>query len=132
MDWQLLALVGVLGASAASVLQRAVLRRGEGDTVAYAIIYQVLSGIVILAYALYRGFNLDISSLPLANVFAMLGIYSLSNVLIFKALRSVEASEFSVLWTASPLWAIFAAYIFLGEFLTPIQAAGAVLVIGAS
>ena len=56
--------------------------------------------------------------------FLMVILYGAGYVLIFKALKAVEASEFTIVFTTRSLWTIFAAVMFLGETFSSKQLLG--------
>lgn len=132
MTWQLLVLISVLSASVATVLQRVLLRENDNATMTYAITFQILTGLLIAVYAVIRGFDLQLSTLPLPNLIAMIALYTIGTTLLFKALNLIEASEFSILFTARTLWSVVAAYILLQETFSIIQIWGVVLVVTAT
>lgn len=129
MIWQFLLFISVLSASIAALLRRILLREEKSDPITYVIVFQLFTGALIFLYALLRGFDLPFSSLPLFNVIAMVVMYATGNILVFKSIKLLGASEFEVLFTTSAIWSILAAIIFLQETFSIIQTFGAILII---
>lgn len=59
----------------------------------------------------------------------MVILYGAGNVLIFKSLKIVEASEFTIVFTTRSLWTILAAVVFLGESFSSTRLVGTGLIL---
>lgn len=116
--------ISVLTYSVSVLLQRLLLKNNKVDSVAFSIVLQLFTGILILVYALIRGFSTP-DLVPLfPNLALMIVLYGAGNVLIFKALKAVEASEFTIVFATRSLWTILAAILFLGESFSSKQLLG--------
>ncbi|MBM3209334.1 DMT family transporter [Candidatus Shapirobacteria bacterium] len=130
MNWLALILASVLLNSVATVLQRVVLREEKSDPVAYSIFFQLLTGLLI------GGFGVVTSGLtfpdlrPLALfLILMTFLYGFGNIFIFQALKAVEASKFTVIFSGRALFTILASTLFIREPLTQRQWPGAILIL---
>ena len=124
MSWQILVAISVVTYSISVLLQRLLLKNNKVDSVAFSIIFQLFTGILILVYALIRGFSTPNLIPLLPNLALMIILYGAGNVLIFKALKAVEASEFTIVFATRSLWTILAAILFLGESFSSKQLLG--------
>jgi len=129
MSWQILVVVSVVTYSVSVLLQRVLLKNEKSDPVAFSIVFQLIVGVLTLAYALVRGFSMPSLAPLLPNLLAMVVLYGAGNVFIFKALKLVEASEFTIIFATRVLWTIGAAILFLGEAFAIKQLAGTVLIL---
>ncbi len=129
MSWQILVTISVLTYSISVILQRLLLKNNKVDSVAFSIVFQLFTGVLILGYALVRGFSTPDLFPLLPNLILMVILYGLGNVLIFKALKAVEASEFTIVFATRSLWTILAAIIFLGEVFSTKQLLGTGLIL---
>lgn len=115
MSWQILLAISVITYSVSVLLQRLLLRNNKVDPVAFSIVFQLFTGVLVLMYALLRGFSFPNLVPLLPNLALMIVLYGAANILIFKALKVVEASEFAIIFAIRSLWTILAAVLFLGE-----------------
>jgi drug/metabolite transporter (DMT)-like permease len=130
MSWQLLLTIGIFTASITTILEKILIDKGKNDVVAYSIVFQFISGILIGIYAIFRGF--EIPNIPLSmvdNLIFMFFIFAFGVVFVFKALKYTEASTESVLMSSRSLWTIIFAIIFLNEKFSLSQVAGSILII---
>lgn len=105
------------------------LKNDKSDPVAYSIIFQLLTGILIGIYAVFNGFKTP-SLIPiLPNLVLMTFLYGAGNVFIFKALKMVDATEFTIIFASRALWTIFGAILILNESFSIQQALGTILII---
>lgn len=129
MSWQILLAISVITYSISVLLQRALLKNNESDPVAYSIVFQLLTGVLIGIYAAFKGFatpNL-ISLIP--NLILMTILYAAGNFFIFSALKIIDASEFTIIFATRSLITIIGAIIFLKESFSSQQALGTILII---
>lgn len=129
MSWQILVAISVLTYSVSVLLQRLLLKDNKVDSVAFSITFQLFTGVLILAYALMRGFSIPNLVPLLPNLALMIILYGVGNVCVFKALKAVEASEFTIVFVTRPLWTILAAIAFLGESFSLKQLLGTAFVL---
>jgi len=129
MSWQILVAVSVVTYSVSVLLQRILLKDEKIDSVAFSIVFQLLTGALILGYALTRGFSSP-NLLPLLpNLALMTFLYGAGNVFIFKALKAIEASEFTIIFATRTVWIILAAVLFLSEQFSLVQLLGTGLIL---
>ena len=115
--------------SVSVLLQRILLKDEKIDSVAFSIVFQLLTGVLILGYALMRGFSSP-NLLPLLpNLALMTFLYGAGNVFIFKALKAIEASEFTIIFATRTVWIILAAVLFLSEQFSLVQLLGTGLIL---
>ena len=132
MSWLLLTLLSVIIASAASILQRVLMRDDTSNPYSYAIIFHFLLGFLVLAVALVRGSDLS----PLSGNVGMLllasALWGACQVFLFKALQLLEASEVTIISDLRIIVTIIASVIFLGEVFTGWNVIGAILILAAT
>jgi drug/metabolite transporter (DMT)-like permease len=129
MNWQILLAISVVTYSISVLLQRVLLKNDKSDPIAYSIVFQLLTGILIGIYAIFKGFTLP-NLIPLIpNLVLMTILYSAENVFIFSALKIIDASEFTNVFASRALWTIIGAMIFLKENFSAQQALGTILII---
>jgi len=129
MNWQILLTISVITYSISVLLQRILLKNDKSDPVAYSIVFQLLTGILIGIYAVFKGFNTP-NLIPLIpNLILMTILYGAGNVFIFSALKIIDASEFTIVFASRALWTIIGAIVFLKESFFSQQALGTLLII---
>jgi drug/metabolite transporter (DMT)-like permease len=129
MSWQILLAISVITYSLSVLLQRVLLKNDKSDPVAYSIIFQLMTGIIIGIYATFNGF-ITPNLIPLIpNLILMTILYGAGNVFIFSALKIIDASEFTIVFAARALLSIIGAIIFLKENFSSQQVIGTILII---
>lgn len=128
MNWQLLLAISVFTYAVSVLLQRILLKDDKSDPIAYSVVFQLVVGLVILAYALIKGFSVPNLYPILPNLILMTFLYGVGNVLIFKSLKAGEASEFTIVFATKVFWTIAAAILFLGEAFSLRQGVGTLLI----
>lgn len=129
MSWQILLLISIITYSLSVLLQRILLKKDKSDPIAYSIVFQLLTGILIGIYALFNGFSTP-NLIPLIpNLLLMAILYGAGNVFIFSALKTIDASEFAIIFASRALWTVLGAIIFLKENFSPLQIMGTLLII---
>ncbi|MDP2672159.1 MAG: DMT family transporter [Candidatus Daviesbacteria bacterium] len=129
MVWQLLVAISVVTYSISIILQRLLLKDDKSDPIAYSVVFQLLTGLIIGVYALIRGFSVPDLVPLIPNLVLMILLYGAGNIFIFKALKLGEASDFTILFASRTLWIIIAAVLFLKESFTLNQTLGTFLII---
>ena len=130
MSWQILILISVVLYSISVLLQRVLLRQNESRPVAYAMFFQFLTGIVLGVV----GFLFADMSLPsnfsdlFWNLILMVILYGFSYIFIFRSLKQIEASKFSILFSTRAFFTVLASSLVLKELLTGTQFLGALLI----
>lgn len=130
MSWQILFAVCLVFSSVAVLLQRVLLHNDKTDPIAYAILFQAIVGVLLLAAAIFHGLELpDFGKywLPIALTILLFG---LGNVVYAKALQVVEASIFAVLFATTSVWVMMGGLYFFDERLAVLQILGTALIIG--
>jgi drug/metabolite transporter (DMT)-like permease len=129
MSWQLLIILNVFTFSISTLLQRVILQDKKSKPIAYAIFFQLFTGIITVFVGLFFGLLQFPILFPL-SIYLLLAIclYAFSNLYIFKALKKTEASKFTIIFTTRGLFNILASTLFLNESLTPLQICGAILI----
>ena len=129
MSWQLLLAISIISISIANLYQRVAMKEEASDPFAGAIIFQIILAILTGVFALLiRGINF-----PPVNLIGYFGIstvlYGLGTLSYFKAIKTIEASESTILASIGSVVTLVTAYIFLGERLNLQQLVGVVFVL---
>ena len=131
MQWFYLALLSVVAAAVANVLRKVLLKDKQTDPVATIIVYQLMGAAAVFLFVLPHGFVLPpITTYP-GNFLLQASFAAFANLLLFKALKYIEASEATILVSLASVVTIFSAVFLLGEQFSPGQTIGAVLILAA-
>jgi transporter family protein len=129
MSWLLLLFINVIAISVASLFQRLAMKEKESDPVLSTTIFQFILGLIVLPFAISRGFVFP----PLVTLWPFFlfssVLYAIGSVLFFKSIKLIEASEMTVLAGVGAIVTMICAYFFLGERLVFHQYLGAALVL---
>ncbi len=129
MNWFSYVLLAVAAYSVFYILTRVFLKEKNSDTIAYAIVFNFICAILISVVSLKNGFILpDIKEYYL-NFGLMAVVYTASQVLVFKASKTIGASDLIIFSATRALWTIGAALLFLGETLNTPKVIGTILVL---
>lgn len=129
MNWQILLATSVVTYSISVLLQRVLLKNDKSDPIAYSIVFQLLTGVLIGIYAMFNGFTTP-NLIPLIpNLILMTILYGAGNVFIFSALKMIDAAEFTIVFASRALWTIIGTIIFLKESFSTQQTLGTILII---
>lgn len=130
MSWQILLFISILLSAFSTILQRVLLREEKSDPVSYSILFQFMTGllIAIVGYVVGPMRLPDLASVSL-NLVIMIGLYAGGNVLLFRALKEIEASRFTIIFSSRAIFTILASSVLLGELLTVKEFLGVVLII---
>ncbi len=131
MNWQILIIVSVIFASLSTILQRILLKNDKSDPVAYSIFFQLLVGMFIGSVGFFTGqMNMPRNLLFIVpNLILMTLLYGVGNVFLFKALKQINASIFTVVFSSRALFTVIASTIFLSETLLIKQFFGVFLIL---
>lgn len=129
MVWQFWLLLSILSEVFGRLFQRSLLEKDKSDPIAYAILFQVTTGLLLFSLAFIKGFSIPSLSPILINLLLMPFLYGFANIFIFKSLKTVEASIFTVLFSSRTLWIVLLALILLNEAFSPQQFLGAGLIL---
>lgn len=127
--WFQLTLLGVLSYSGYYVLSRVFLKQKNSDAIAYAIVFNIVCAALISAVAFTRGFTLPDLKKYALNLILMGILYTLSQVFIFQASKTIEASELIIISSTRVLWTIGGGLLFLGESFDLAKAVGTALIL---
>ncbi len=131
MSWQILVLLSVVLISFGGILQKVVMKDQRSDPWAYSITFQFLVGVFVATY----GFAFSDMTLPtnirplIPNLVLMVLLWSANNILLFSALKRIEASIFTVIFSTRSLFTTLASSLFLSEFLSRRQFVGAFFIL---
>ena len=129
MNWQILVVISVITNSVSVLLQKILLKNDKIDSTAFSIVFQLFTGLLILIYAVFRGFSVP-NLLPLLpNLLLMILVYGIGNICIFKALKVGEASSFTIVFATRAIWTIVIAMLFLGEHFSITQLVGTAFIL---
>ncbi|NTU69798.1 DMT family transporter [bacterium] len=122
--WFLFLLISIFLSSATSIVQKLALRDKRIDSTAFAIFYQVLTGLLLLGYAVYSGMSFNGFSAKMPSLLLAISLYSIGDVLAFKVIQKMEMSDFTIVYQINALFAVIFSSIFLGESLNFVQGLG--------
>lgn len=130
MHWQLYLILYIFSSSLSNIVKRFQLKEVSCDSYAYAVIFQLISGIAVLLFAFINNsltFGNFVNVLPLF-IFVMI-LYVVGNIINFKGLKSLEASESDMLFSSRIFWSVLFAVIIIGENFTLLSIIGTLLII---
>ena len=130
MSWQLLTLISVLSLSISVILQRTLIHKDKTDPFAYAVVFQGIVGILLMAVALVVGFKLPGIEKVIIPVVISLIFFGTGHIVYAKTLQKVEASAFSVLFATQAIWIMILGAVLFNERLTFLQVIGTILIFG--
>jgi bacterial/archaeal transporter family protein len=131
VNWLYLTLLSVLISSAATILQRVLMKGDKSNPYSYAVVFHFLLGFLILIFGLIRSSDFSLFS---GNVYILLlaaGLWGICQVFLFKALQLVEASELTIVSGLRVVITIVASIIFLNQVLTGLNVLGTILILAA-
>jgi drug/metabolite transporter (DMT)-like permease len=129
MTWLFLTIFSAITFSISQVLQRILLKEDKNDPAAFAFVFQMVVGILILLFALFTRHALP-NVLTHIVPFILLSLcFSLGNLSLFKGLKETEASEVGVLFSSYSIWAVLTAVIFLKDPINLMKIIGIVLIV---
>ena len=104
--------------------------KGEkSDAMATSIIFQYMGFVMVLAFALFHGFSLPPLTQYPVNFIAQAVLWGLSSLLLFKASKSLEASEVTIISTVSSVITIITAVFFLHDVFNTQRVLGTILIL---
>lgn len=128
MSWQLLTAISVLALSISVILQRTLLSKDKLNPYAYAAIFQVLVGLLLMVFAISAGFKLPNIENVLVPAIISIVAFGVGHVVYAKTLQLVEASVFSVLFASQAIWIMLLGVLLFHESLSILQLGGALLI----
>ena len=130
MSWQFFLILSIGSEVFARLLQRVLLKNDKSDPVAYSVVTQLITGLLVGIFALSQGFVIPDLSKIWPHLIAMPVLWGLANLFIYKSLKSTEASIFVILFSTRAIWQIICAVLFLQEVFTVQQFIGTLLILG--
>jgi len=128
MSWQILILISIVLFSVGTLLQRILMKGKESDPIAYSIVFQLLTGMIIASYGFLFA-NMDFPEVvPLANILLMTLLWTSANIFSFTAIKYIDVSRYTIVFSSRLFFTVIASSLFLGEFLTAQQWLGAILI----
>jgi len=129
MSWFVLAVLSIIAASIANILNKILMDEGKSDAMLSSIIFQLTLTFFFVIIAIFKGFVMPpIWQYPLN--FALAGFfYGMGTYCIFKALKYIESSEATIISSSVVLITIASAFIFLHERLTLTNIIGVILIV---
>lgn len=129
MTWLLYTLAGVFFFAIFYILSRTFLKEKNSDPIIYAIVFNLVCAVLIATVALKNGFLLPDFHRYALNLGLMTILYTGSQILVFKASKVIEASEFIIFSSTRALWTILVALLFLGEPFNLSKIVGTILIL---
>jgi drug/metabolite transporter (DMT)-like permease len=123
MLWQVLLGISIITYSVSMILQRMLIKNNK-DPMAFAILFQFCTAILIGIVAVVMGFQIPNIIPLLPNFILTIVIYTLANICLFQSLSRIEASQFTILFVTRGIWTILTATIFLHESFSLIRIIG--------
>lgn len=115
MTWFSFTILAVFAFAFYYVLSRVFLKQKKSDAISYAVLFNVVCAMLLISVSLSKGFVLPDIKHCWLNLALMGVLYTASQIFIFKASKTIEASELIILSSTRVLWTIGAAMLFLGE-----------------
>src|SRR5680860_82301 len=130
MTWQFLISLSIILFSISVLLQRFILRESNSKPIAFSIFFQFLTGILItIAGFLFSNMTLPNIVPLIPNLLLMIVLYTFANIFIFKSLKEIEASKYTIIFATRVLFTILASTLILSEGLTIKQLGGALFIL---
>ena len=130
MHWLIFGALNVTSISVAAIFQRLAMKKDGSDPVSSTVIFEFLLAIVTGIIALFTGFTLPPAGIWL-KLCAIGVLYGYGGLFFFKAIKTIEASEMSILGSAGTLVTVVLSYVFLHERLSSVQLAGVLCILAA-
>ncbi len=126
MPWHVAIIISLVLYSCSTLLQRYLLRNNDTNAVAVSLFFQGVTAVIIALIGTALG-QIHIPDLrPIVLQLAVMGLlYGLGNIFIFRSLKQLEASRFTILFASRSIFTIIASSLFLHEGLTLVQITGA-------
>jgi len=130
MTWQFLILISVFLYSISVLLQKTLLNRTQTDPLSLAVVFQILTGLTIGLFGwLFSNMSLPQLKPLLFNLILMTLLYGFGNIFVFKSLKRLQATRFTVIFSSRALFTILASSLILKESLVLKQLLGTSLLL---
>ncbi len=132
MSWQVLSFISLISYALAILTQRVLMKNEKSDSYAYSIVFQLTTGAIIGIFGFFTA-KMSFSNLQpvLLNLIITTVLWGLANIFIFSALKLIEASEFTIIFSSRILITIIASTLLLKEGLNLFQFLGVFLILSA-
>ncbi len=130
MNWLQLLTISVVFYSISTLLQRVLLKEEKNDPISFSIAFQILTGFFVALWAVFRGFSLPNLLILWPNLLLMIVLYAVANVFIFKSLKLLDTSVFTIIFASRTFWTILGAVLLLREAFSLREFLGSLLVFG--
>lgn len=130
MTWFLLSIISITAIAIANLFQRILMKDETSNVVAYSLVFELMGASLIGLFAFAQGFIMPPIQELWLNFGLMTILYASGTILLFKALRTTEASKAIILRSSSAFWTIIVALTFLGESFNPVKVLGIGLILG--
>lgn len=130
MNWFTLTLISVFIAAFSNILQRVLMKDNKSDPRSYAAVFCLLLGVLNVPFVVLYGFQLPPINVTLVFFFLSAFLWGIGTVLVFKALRLLEASEVTILTSVRALVTIVASLILFQEVFNAQKFLGTVIILG--
>ncbi len=129
MPWYFFVIISVFFGAISTVLIRNIVSKEKSDPISFAIFFQIIAGLVVGFFALYKGINIIGFNAIIPNLLLMVLLYAFSNFFKFKALKQTDASKYVVIFQAHMIIPVIFAIVILGESFSIWQGIGALLIL---
>lgn len=130
MSWAFLLAIGVISRAFSALVQKTMLKGEDADPIAFAIVYQLMTGCILALYLVFTGIHLYNYQSIIPNLIITTVLSGLGNVFMFQSLKFIESSEFTILYSSRVLWTIIGTIVFLKASFSLQQSIGAICIIG--
>ena len=130
MSWQLLVGLSVILYSINGLLHRTIMKDDSSDAYAQAVVFTGLVAFFFLIILLFHG-GFQLPGSWIQSLFMIFGAVfsSIGMVFTFKGIKSIGASEHTILLTSCQLWNMLGAILFLHESLTITKLVGTIAIL---
>ncbi len=131
MSWQVLIGISVFLYSVSVLLQRVLLKNEKSEPISFSIFFQigVAATTAILVLSVRGRISLPSISGISWSLLIMTLLYALANLCIFRSLKEIEASRFTVIFSGKTVFAVIGASVLFKEYLNITQWIGALFII---
>lgn len=112
------------------ILQRSLLKKENSDPIAYSIVLNSVTGLILAAFAIANHEQIPNLVPLLPGLMIMTLLYSIGTIYIYKSLKLLDASEFTVIFALRSIFTMIGASIFLLERVSIFQIFGTLFVFG--
>lgn len=118
MNWFWWIVLSNLAIAIVRVFQKKQIIAQNGKSGTFSMIYQILSGLLVLTVSISMGYGVPDFSLAPINWGIAIFTFGVSGLLLFKAYEYSDVSNISIIATSRIIWTMVIAILFQGEVLT--------------